>query len=133
MSINERVRMLVEQFAKGNKNRFATLTGLSATQVSTYMPPDPETPDRRVSVPTLDSINKILDALPEVSRDWLVSGEGSMMPMRVSNTNTNTNTLTAGGSSSSELEILREKVKSLERELARADEMIRFLTNKPNS
>lgn len=134
MSINDRIALLVKEYGDGRYSRFAKKVGLAPTVIGSYMPK--EDPTARTSEPSLTVINKILDALPEVSRDWLVSGEGPMVPMRVSSTQSNTNTSTSHGNTVSigqqgeaelwkvKYEALQKHCESLEREITTLNRLL---------
>ncbi len=83
MSINQRIKIAVDQLEGGVKSAFAEKVGTSATIIGTYMPIDENETDekkknRRVSQPGYKELFKILEAYPQLSSDWLMRGVDPM-------------------------------------------------------
>lgn len=125
MSINQRIKYLIDTLEKGVVSRFATKLGISHTTIASILPGS-----ARESKPGFDVIEKILLAYPTISADWLVRGEGEAPKLdkpksggsnSVSNAN---NAFSVGGSvgggpapDSGELQYLKDRVRDLEQQL----------------
>lgn len=70
MTDREKLTALMNQFAGGSQSRFAAQIGVSRSNVATWM--------HRGSI-TANGREAILDAFPQVSREWLGGSEGEMM------------------------------------------------------
>lgn len=70
MEIVQRILELVNEKAKSTRD-FALLIGIPERTVSTYI--------KTGRTPSLESIDAILRTFPEVSAEWLLRGEGSMI------------------------------------------------------
>ena len=66
-SKTERLDMLVEHFASGNKAEFARMLGIAKQSLNTWY-----------SHGHID-IEKVFSACPGVSAEWLITGEGEML------------------------------------------------------
>jgi hypothetical protein len=128
MSINERLKILIDTLEGGTVLRFSKKIGVAHTSLASMMP------GSRESKPGFEIIAKIAEAYPHVSLEWLLTGEGEMfkngrpndqkMPyMSASHSQTNTNYNTANGNvvngpapGNPELEYLRERVRELEKQ-----------------
>ena len=71
MTDKEKLTVLMDHFARGSQQRFADIIGVPRSNVATWM--------HRGSI-TAGGREAILDALPQVSREWLRGGEGEMTP-----------------------------------------------------
>lgn len=67
MTETERIEFLITHLAHGNANRFADRTGMSKANVSKL---------KNGEIKIKRSIAKILEAYPQVNRQWLETGEG---------------------------------------------------------
>lgn len=70
MTDREKLTALMNQFAGGSQSRFAAQIGVSRSNVATWI--------HRGSI-TANGREAILDAFPQVSREWLGGSEGEMM------------------------------------------------------
>lgn len=68
MTDKEKLTALMEKFAGGNQQMFAQLIGVPRSNVATWM--------HRGSI-TANGREAILDAFPQVSRDWLLEGSAT--------------------------------------------------------
>lgn len=66
---NERILMLVNHYSNGNRAKFASLMNVSAQQVNYWR--------SRTEISNFVA-NKICTRFPEVSKDWLLTGNGDM-------------------------------------------------------
>lgn len=73
MTVNERIKILVDTFANGVPARFAKQIGVSATVIASYMP------GGRESKPSYEVLLKILETFKQLRTDWVMSGEGTMI------------------------------------------------------
>ena len=73
MSINERIKILIDQYEGGTVLKFAKKIGVPHTSVAGMLPRS------RESKPGFEIIAKILDAYPEVLAEWFIRGEGPML------------------------------------------------------
>lgn len=130
MSVNERIKFIIDSKENGKQSAFAHKVGVSPTVIGTFMPP--KNKDGRVSKPGFEVLNKIAVAYPELRIEWLITGEGEPFKipdgtMRVNNVddsrtlNKNTasgNTVSYGSvptpPDTSELGYLRTRVRELE-------------------
>jgi len=71
-SVNERIKMLVEHFAKGNKSAFARAVGISNQSLAEIL-------GARQSAPSFAALQKILTAFPQVRMEWFVFGRVPML------------------------------------------------------
>ncbi|MFC6998029.1 S24 family peptidase [Rufibacter roseus] len=74
MSINQRLKFLVETQAGGIDSQFAEKIGISRGLLATYMPSD-KNPDKKLGKPGYEVLSKILDTFPEIRSEWLMRGE----------------------------------------------------------
>lgn len=74
MSINERIKFIVNELESGNKAAFGRKVGISSTVVGTFWPDKPE--GERISKPGFEVTEKIIAAYPQLSINWLMTGEG---------------------------------------------------------
>lgn len=70
-SINERIKFIIEEEESGVNSRFAKKIGVSSSVVSNYMPEG-----ERKGEPSFSILQRILEAYPQISINWLVTGEG---------------------------------------------------------
>jgi transcriptional regulator with XRE-family HTH domain len=70
MTINQRIKFLVETYGKGNVSAFARSIDVSPTVIASYMP------GGRESKPSYDVLEKILEAYPKLRLEWLMKGSG---------------------------------------------------------
>lgn len=73
MLINQRVKNLVEVYAKGKKSSFAEMIGVSKTAITDY------TKLENFSSPNFEVLTKILSLFSNLSAEWLMRGEGEML------------------------------------------------------
>ena len=69
MTINNRIRILIELLAEGKQRRFAEKAGLNAAAVNGII-------GKKASDPTFSTLKKIIDAYPDIDLNWLMKGEG---------------------------------------------------------
>lgn len=73
--MNQRLKILIDDLKKSKKvysqAEFAEIVGISRTQFSEIV-----TGKRKLSD---KAIHKILSAIPEINKDWLLTGEGEML------------------------------------------------------
>lgn len=69
MTINNRIRILIELLAEGKQRRFAEKAGLNAAAVNGII-------GKKASDPTFSTLKKIIDAYPDIELNWLMKGEG---------------------------------------------------------
>lgn len=69
MTINNRIRILIELLAEGKQRRFAEKAGLNAAAVNGII-------GKKASDPTFSTLKKIIDAYPDIDLTWLMKGEG---------------------------------------------------------
>ncbi len=70
-TISQRIRTLVEYYARGRQNEFAASVGVNYGTLNTMLLDANANPTYRV-------LRKILETYPDVSGDWLLKGEGDM-------------------------------------------------------
>ena len=68
MTDKEKLQALIEKFANGNQQAFASIIGVPRSNISTWM--------HRGSI-TANGREAILDAFPQVSREWLMEGSST--------------------------------------------------------
>ena len=68
MNDKEKLHALIEKFANGNQQAFASILGVPRSSISTWM--------HRGSI-TANGREAILDAFPQVSREWLMEGSST--------------------------------------------------------
>lgn len=71
-SVQERVDSLVEQFANGNKTAFAKEVGTLPSVLASIV-------GGRMSKPSFELLEKIMLKYPEISGNWLLTGQGPML------------------------------------------------------
>lgn len=107
----ERILLLLDYYADGNKEKFGRLVGISGTAVSLWLKKGDFNAER------------IINNLPEVNPHWLRTGEGEMIRAAavsgISQTigNGNTNAYNIAGSSGDELAKLKAENETLKEEL----------------
>lgn len=69
-SVNQRIKSVIEYYSLTQK-KFAESIGVAQTTVSSFF--------KRGSKPSYDILESIKNAFPEISADWLLSGEGEML------------------------------------------------------
>lgn len=72
MTVNERIKILIEKLEEENQRKFALKIGVSTTGLNSMLP------GNRESKPSFEVLNKILSTYPQVSATWLLTGEGEM-------------------------------------------------------
>ena len=70
MTVNQRVKFLVDRLCDGNVSRFAKEIGVSHTSINTLMPGE------RESKPGFETIAKISTRFPQINIDWLIKEKG---------------------------------------------------------
>lgn len=68
-TINERILFIIKHFCDGNKAEFARVMGEIPQTINGWL-------KRNIGSSVL---NKIIEKFPEVSKTWLITGEGSML------------------------------------------------------
>ena len=68
-TINERILFIIKHFCDGNKAEFARVMGEMPQTINGWL-------KRNIGSNVL---NKIIEKFPEVSKTWLITGEGSML------------------------------------------------------
>lgn len=71
--INKRLQIVIDQLFEGNKARFAKAIEIAPTSISNYLS------DKRQSKPSADMLEKIVNAIDDLSAEWLITGKGSML------------------------------------------------------
>ncbi len=71
MEINERIKAIIKELYEGSTNKFAEAISVKPSVVSGYT-------GKRQSKPSYDVIERIV-ANANISPDWLITGEGSML------------------------------------------------------
>lgn len=71
--INDRIMVLVQRFADGNKSRFSKAIGLSSSAVLENIV------GKRRSSPSFEVVQKMLLSFDNVSAEWLILGQGELM------------------------------------------------------
>lgn len=66
--MNERIKMIIDHYCDGNQARFAQMMNVTPQNVNTWL------------VRSIGShvVNRIVETLPNISRRWLLDGEGDM-------------------------------------------------------
>ena len=70
-SINQRILILIKDYATGNQTRFAEATGIKLTTLNGII--------KGVAKPSYTTIGSILKAYPEINHEWLLFGEGQIL------------------------------------------------------
>lgn len=78
MSINQRLKILVDNLTDGVDSQFAERIGISRGLLATYMPSD-KNPEKKLSKPGFDILSRILDTFTEVRSEWLMRGDEPML------------------------------------------------------
>lgn len=140
MTVNERLKFLVEHLEKDNQRQFALKAGVTPTVIGSFMPPKKE--GDRVSKPSYEVLSKIISAYPNINAEWLLTGEGEPFKKAEGQTPANSGTInknTASGNTVSvgtvsanpgELEHLRTRIKDLEQKIELQERIIQLLTPK---
>jgi hypothetical protein len=71
-TVNERIKILVDQLASGNKSSFARSIGISNQSLGEII-------GGRQSAPSFAALQKIFMSFPQVRMEWLILGSGSML------------------------------------------------------
>lgn len=69
--INKRIQLLANYYGFRRPADFAKKTGLSAQAAGNYL--------KSLRTPTIEAIEKIYEAFPEISAEWLLKGKGEML------------------------------------------------------
>ncbi len=69
MTINNRIRILIDLLAEGKQRRFAEKAGLNAAAINGII-------GKKASDPTFSTLKKIIDAYPDIDLTWFMKGEG---------------------------------------------------------
>jgi len=69
MSINDRIKILIDLLAKGRQNVFAEATNIRTTTINGIV-------GTRGNDPSFSTLKKIIDAYPNIDVNWLMKGEG---------------------------------------------------------
>jgi len=72
MSINGRIKILIDLLANGRQNIFAEATNLKTTTINGIVGP-------RQSEPSFSTLKAIVDAYPMINLYWLIKGEGESL------------------------------------------------------
>ncbi len=70
MSINDRIKVLIDILAKGRQNVFAEATDIKVTTINGIVGP-------RQSEPSFSTLKKIIDTYPSLNINWLMKEEGA--------------------------------------------------------
>jgi hypothetical protein len=70
-SVHERLNMLIEHFAKGNKTAFAKEVGTLPSVIASIV-------GGRMSKPSFELLEKIMLRYPDINGGWLLAGRGPM-------------------------------------------------------
>lgn len=71
-TVNERLNLLIEHFAKGNKTAFAKEVGTLPSVIASIV-------GGRMSKPSFELLEKISLRYPEINTSWLLTGRGDMV------------------------------------------------------
>lgn len=69
MSINDRIKILIDLLAKGRQNVFAEATNIKTTTINGIV-------GTRGNDPSFSTLKKIIDTYPNIDLNWLMKGEG---------------------------------------------------------
>ncbi len=69
MSINDRIRILIDLLANGRQNVFADTTTIRTTTINGII-------GKKASDPSFSTLKKIIDAYPDINLNWLMKGKG---------------------------------------------------------
>jgi hypothetical protein len=69
--VHERINLLIEHFAKGNKTAFAKEVGTLPSVMASIV-------GGRMSKPSFELLEKIMLRYPEINGSWLLAGRGPM-------------------------------------------------------
>ena len=69
MSINDRIKILIDKLANGKQNVFAEATSIKSTTINGIVGP-------RQSEPSFSTLKKIIDSYPSLNINWLMKEEG---------------------------------------------------------
>ncbi len=72
IEVNDRILYIIENKTKSNKKKFAEIIGFAPQVISNIV-------SGRKSKPSYDVLNAILSSFDDVSAEWLLTGEGSML------------------------------------------------------
>ena len=70
MTVNERIKILVDTLTKGNIRTFAKTIGVTPTTITNIF--------NRGGAPSFKVISGILEAYPKVDANWLITGTGGI-------------------------------------------------------
>lgn len=74
MTINDRIRILIDLLADGKQKKFADDIGLQAATINGIV-------GKRGNDPSFSTLKKIIDTYPNVDVNWLMKGEGKPLIM----------------------------------------------------
>jgi hypothetical protein len=127
MTINERIKILIDTLEDGVASKFANKIGVARTTISSMIP---KGRGDNPSKPSFDILEKIVAAYPSVSAAWLLGGEGEAPKGQERRDNSSNsasnanNSFRVGGSigggpapDSAELQYLKSRVADLEQQL----------------
>ncbi|ASZ11069.1 S24 family peptidase [Chitinophaga pendula] len=72
MTVNQRVKKIIDDLYSGNKRAFATAIGVAPTVIENIV-------GTRKGNPSFDVCQKIISANANISTDWLITGIGEML------------------------------------------------------
>jgi hypothetical protein len=102
-SINERIKILVDQLAMGNKSSFARSIGISNQSLGEII-------GGRQSAPSFAALQKMITSFPQVRMEWLILGNG---PMLHSEESVNPSEQTRIALSSEQLDVIKREINDL--------------------
>jgi hypothetical protein len=68
------ISLIIKDYKIKNPSQFCHLIGVNPTNIGAW---------RRGGTPSIDIINKILSKFPDLSTDWLITGEGEMYRKKI--------------------------------------------------
>lgn len=71
MSISERLQFIIDEIYGGNKAAFARAIDIAPTSISNYLGKE------RVSKPSSDILEKIVNTVDKINAYWLLTGKGN--------------------------------------------------------
>lgn len=80
--INNRITLLIDTYCHGNKSEFAKKVGVTPSVITNIT-------GMRQGAPSFDVLEKIANAFPMVSCEWLLTGRGNMEKKNDQNINDN--------------------------------------------
>jgi hypothetical protein len=75
-SVHERIQTLIDYFNKGNKTAFGKETGILPGVLASIV-------GGRMSKPSFELLQKMINRFPEINGDWVLMGRGKMLHLEV--------------------------------------------------